>query len=194
MTDHGLNATITHTTSVGELLTATPRPDLVILDLLLGDASTPTRNIASLREAGFAVLVITSGERPELVREAAHAGVLGVICKTEPDDVIARAINTALRGEPVESADWAAAIDTDQQFAPTPSPRERDVLARWASGETAAGVAELLEISVHTVNMYLRRIKEKCEAAGQPARTKSELRAAAHRAGLAPRPWWRRKA
>lgn len=165
--------------------------DVVVLDLILGDASPPAANVARLHGAGYAVLVITSGERPDLVREAAQAGVLGVVRKSESDTVIVAAIEAAARGEVVGSVDWAAAIDSDAEFVPQLSPREREVLALWASGETAIGVADALGVSVNTVNKYLGRIKQKYNDAGNPARTKAELRAAAQRAGLAPKPWWR---
>ncbi|WUM28149.1 response regulator transcription factor [Nocardia salmonicida] len=185
-------ATITHHRSVAEFLAASQPPQLVILDLQLGDSTTPANSIALLAAATHRVLVITSGERPDLVREAAHAGVLGVVCKSEPDAVIAEAVRTASRGEVVGSVDWAAAIDSDAAFVPNLSPREREVLSLWASGETAKGVAEMLNLSVNTVNVYLRRVKEKYEAVGNPARTKGELRAAAQQAGLVPKTWWGR--
>ena len=90
------------------------------------------------------------------------------------------------------AANKAAAVDSDASFVPHLSPREREVLTLWASGETAKGVAEMLHLSVNTVNVYLRRVKEKYEAVGHPARTKSELRTAAQQAGLVPKTWWER--
>ncbi len=192
LADYRVTATVTHHRTVDEVLASPRQPQLVILDLMLGDSTTPTDNITRLATATHRILVITSGERPDLVREAAQAGVLGVVCKSEPDAVIAEAIRTASRGEVVGSVDWAAAIDSDASFVPNLSPREREVLTLWASGETAKGVAEMLNLSVNTVNVYLRRVKEKYEAVGNPARTKSELRTAAQQSGLVPRTWWER--
>ncbi|WP_312870881.1 response regulator transcription factor [Gordonia asplenii] len=183
--------TVEHFSTVDDLVNSAGMFDLVILDLILGDATEPTENVDRLNAAGHRVLVITSGERPELVRAAVRAGVLGIVRKSEPDEVIAGAVESALLGEPVASTDWAAAIDSDGEFVPQLSPREREVLAMWASGETAKSVAELLGVSTNTVNVYLRRIKDKYEAIGRPARTKAELRAAAQHAGLSPRPWWK---
>lgn len=191
LADYGLSATVEHFPTVSQLLAQHETFALVILDLILGDSTEPAGNVSQLKAAGQRVLVITSGERPELVRAAARAGVLGVVPKSEPDEVVARAVAAALRGESVSSTDWAAAIDSDAEFVPQLSPREREVLALWASGETAKGVAEALDVSPNTVNAYLRRIKDKYEAAGRPARTKAELRAAAQRSGLSPRPWWK---
>ncbi|MGW6426692.1 LuxR C-terminal-related transcriptional regulator [Nocardia sp. NPDC055053] len=189
--ESNIAATLTHYSCVADLIDTGDARDLVILDLVLGDATTPTDNIAHLTAAGYQILVLTSAERPDLVREAIRAGVLGIVRKSEPESVIATAIHTAARNGTVTSVDWAAALDGDAGFVPHLSTRERDVLALWASGETAKGVAELLGLSVNTVNGYISRIKAKYEHSGHPARTKSELRDAAQRAGIAPKAWWR---
>lgn len=164
---------------------------LVILDLLLGDGSAPADNIARLRGAGVPVLVVTSGERPDLVREALRAGVVGVVRKSERDEIIVDAVRRALRGEPVDTVDAAAAVDGDTGFLPRLSPREREALTLWASGETAPGIADIMDVSVHTVHTFLRRVRQKYEETGEPVRTKAQLRAVAQRDGLVPRPWWR---
>ncbi|MFC9872651.1 response regulator transcription factor [Nocardia salmonicida] len=186
-----VDATVTHYQCVSELIAEGRQWDVVILDLVLDDASTPTNNIVELNAAGHQVLVITSAERPDLVREAARAGVLGIIRKSEPEAVIAESVKTAARHGVVTSVDWAAALDGDAGFVPHLSAREREVLALWASGETAKSVAEMLGLSVNTVNGYIGRIKVKYEESGYPARTKAELREAAQRAGIAPKSWWR---
>ncbi|MFC9872658.1 response regulator transcription factor [Nocardia salmonicida] len=178
--------------TVSELLAETTDLDLAILDLLLPDASSPADNVAQLRAAGIQTLAYTSGDRPDLVRLAAAAGALGVIRKTEQCAVVVEAISLALQGQPVGSMDWAAAIDTDT-FVKNLTPREQEVLALWASGETAQGVAELLDVTTNTVNVYLKRIREKYEAGGRQVRTKAELRLAAQDDRLAPRPWWRKR-
>ncbi|MFC9471964.1 LuxR C-terminal-related transcriptional regulator [Nocardia sp. NPDC056952] len=191
--DFAVTATVAHYRSVPALLAEPSVFDLVILALLLGDSSTPAQNVARLNDSGNRVLVITSGARPDLVREATRTGVLGVVYKSEADAVIANAIWTAAQGGTVSGSTPTA--DTDlHEFEPELSPRERDVLALWASGETARGIAEVLELSVNTVNIYLRRVKSKYEAAGYAVHTKTDLRVAAHRTGIAPPPWWRPRA
>ena len=63
--------------------------------------------------------------------------------------------------------DWAAAIDSDEAFVVDLSPRQREVLELYASGESAARVAELTYLAVDTVNMYLDRIRLKYSNAGR---------------------------
>jgi DNA-binding NarL/FixJ family response regulator len=179
--------------SVDDLLARTTKLDLVVLDLRLPDGSSPTANVGRLRAAGINILVLTSGDEPFLVREAARAGVLGVLCKAEPDDVVVAAIRTAAEGTAVPTTDWAAAIDGDTEFVEVSlSTRERQVLALYASGEPAARVARLTGLSVETVNVYLGRIRVKYERAGRPAPTKTDLLKRAIEDGWLPIPRHRR--
>jgi DNA-binding NarL/FixJ family response regulator len=72
--------------------------------------------------------------------------------------------------------DWAAAIDSDGDFTEVNlSPRQREVLYHYASGEPAARVAKLTGLTEDTVNAYLARIRQKYAEAGRPARTKTDL-------------------
>lgn len=162
--------------TVPELLADAPELDLVILDLRLADGSSPKSNVEQLRAAGLEALVFTSAEDPYLVRLAAKAGVLGVLRKSEPSANVVAAISTAANGEQVVTTEWAAAIDGDPGLLDVGlSPRQRDVLALYASGEKAHRVATLTGLAPHTVNDYLGRIRAKYAEAGRPARTKTDL-------------------
>lgn len=161
--------------TVLELLAGHTPVDVVLLDLMLADGSTPTGNVRTL--AGVApVLVFTSGERPQLVREAGRAGVAGMIRKSELPGAIVDAIRAVVRGEVVASADWAAALDSDAPFvAAQLSGREAEVLALYAAGETAERVGAQLFISRETVLDHIRRIRAKYAAVDRPAQTKVDL-------------------
>ncbi|CAM4526970.1 response regulator [Nocardia ninae] len=179
--------------TVEALITRMPVLDLVILDLLLPDESSPRENVMRLAAVGVhRVLVLTSGDRPDLVRDAARAGVLAVIRKSETSEAIRAAIRAVAAGDTVGSIDWAAAIDADPNRAGL-APREEETLALYASGESARGVAALMGITPNTVKLYLSRIREKYAAVQRPANTKSELRQAAIDDGYTPRAWWRRR-
>lgn len=162
--------------TVPDLLGSGQQLDLVILDLRLADGSSPKSNVEQLRDAGLEALVFTSAEDPYLVRLAAKAGVLGVLRKSEPTATVIAAIDAAANGEQVVTTEWAAAIDGDPGLHDVGlSPRQRDVLALYASGEKAARVASLTGLAPHTVNDYLARIRAKYAEAGRPARTKTDL-------------------
>ena len=173
--------------SVQELIAQTQRLDCVLLDLRVADGSTPTANLAALTALAIPVLVYTSGDRSDLIREATRAGATGVLRKSEPPDVVVGAIRSLLRGEPVVTAEWAAALDFDPDFATVHlSPREAEVLTLYASGETAERVAALLFISRETVHDHVRRIRAKYAAADRPALTKVDLYRRAVEDGLVP--------
>jgi DNA-binding NarL/FixJ family response regulator len=150
--------------------------DLVLLDLSLRDASNPAENVEILRSWGAQVLAFTSGENPYLIREAARAEVLGILRKSTPPAGIVAAIELAGAGNPVITADWAAALDSDLDLASAQlTARERQVLALYASGLGAKSVAVRLGISENTVDDHIRRIRREYALLGRQAGTKVDL-------------------
>lgn len=159
--------------------------DLVLLDLRLDDGSSPGDNVTALHAAGIPTLAYTAGEDPALLRAAARAGVLGVVRKSDEVSVLVESIRRALAGEAVATTDWAAALDADVAIADAQlSPRERQVLALYASGETAQGVAEAMGLSRDTIINYVGRIRTKYALAGRPASTKVDLHVRAQEDGI----------
>ena len=162
--------------SVRGLLQRAADLDVVPLDLILADGSTPAENIRALRSAGYPVLALTSGERPQLVREAGRSGVAGMVRKSEPADVILTQIRAVLRGEVAATPDWAAALDSDTRFVSARlTAREAEILELYASGETAERVAGELFISRETVVDALKSIRAKYADAARPVRNKVDL-------------------
>jgi len=175
--------------TVPELLEQTTELDLVLLDLRLADGSTPRSNVNTLREHGIGVLAYTSGEDPYMLRQAARAGVLGVLPKTENEATVVAAIREAAVGHIVPSAEWAAAIDGDPGLPNVGlTPRQREVLELYASGLTAGSVARRTGLSEQTVLDYINRIRRKYAEAGRPAASKTDLYQRALEDGFAPLP------
>lgn len=167
---------VRRTKSVGELVGRPCDVELVVLELQLGDGTSPADNIEALRRWGSRVLVLTSGESPYLVREASRADPLGIVRKSAPAEVVLEAVALATRGEPVASAEWASALDSDPLLSSAPlTQREREVLELYASGVGAKQVAAQLFVSENTVNDHLRRIRRVYREIGRPASTKVEL-------------------
>lgn len=174
---------------VDELLAAQVAAELVVLDLNLGNGTSPTVNVARLHEQGSMVIAFTSAEHPFLLRMAARAGVLGVIRKSAPAADFTEGLRRAARGDVVVSADWAAAIDSDPELAEAVlSPQEGRVLQRYASGMAAKSVAYDLGISEHTVEDYLKRIRSQYAAVGRWSPTKVDLYKRALEDGYLPFP------
>jgi DNA-binding NarL/FixJ family response regulator len=160
--------------TVNTLLAMATELDLVLLDLRLGDGTSPIANIEALRAAGIPVLVYTSGDEMFMVRQAASAGVMGVVRKNAREAELLDAMRRALSGDTVPSIDWAAAIDSDPGFVDL-SPQLRRVLELYAAGESSARVARELNISTETVTDYVNRIRGRYNTAGRPAPTKTDL-------------------
>lgn len=150
--------------------------DLVLLDLRLQDGSDAGENVARLMRRGARVLIFSAGDDPDSVRAAARAGALGMVRKSEDDDVLLESIRAAAAGVAVASTEWAAALDADSALADAGlSAREQQVLALYAAGESAQRVAYLTGLSRDTVTHYVGRIRAKYARAGRHAGTKVEL-------------------
>jgi len=151
-------------------------PDVVLLDLSLGDGSNPFANTQQLTAGGARVLAYTSGDRPGLVRDAARAGAVGMIRKTEQIGAIVDAVRAAAAGGIVAGADWAAALEGDRVLTDARlTPREAEVLSLYSSGATADQVAEALYLSRDTVTEYISNIRKKYLAVDRSAPTKVDL-------------------
>jgi len=178
--------------TVSELLETTSpdeKIDLVILDLRLADGSSVTSNVNRLRARGADVLAFTGGDDAQLMRAAARSGVLGVVRKSEPTDVLLDAVARAAVGETIASTDWAAALDGDPDLSDAAlSPRERQVLSLYAAGAKAPLVASRTGLSESTVIDYIRRVRSKYERVGRPANTKIDLYKRALEDGILPIP------
>jgi DNA-binding NarL/FixJ family response regulator len=150
--------------------------DVVLLDLDLGDGTTPEGNVAAIRAAGPEVLVLSASDRPPAVRAAIRAGARGYALKHEHADAIRSAIREVAAGRDWISPRLAyifASDDTDDR--PTLSNQERRALQLYATGLPLKSVAKRMAISEETVKQYLGRVRQKYTVAGRAAPTKLEL-------------------
>ncbi|WP_432545179.1 sigma factor-like helix-turn-helix DNA-binding protein [Kineococcus sp. SYSU DK002] len=178
--------------TVPELLSAlsgTAAPDVVLLDLRLGDGSRPAGNVAALCAAGSRVLVYTEGRLHAEALEAMQAGAQGVLLKDRPVATVAEALWAVSEGDTVSSAETAAALQVDESLTSHLSPQERRVLELYAGGMPARSVALRLGVTPETAKSYLKRIRAKYAAVDRPAYTRMELyRRAVEDGVLAPVP------
>lgn len=174
--DPGLHLVATAST-VDELLSdpARPVPDIVLLDLRLGDGSRPDENVTKLVERGSRVLVYTEGRQHTEALAALQAGAQGVLLKDRPVATVALALRAVAAGETLESAETAAALQVDESLTSHLSPQERRVLELYAGGMPARSVALRLGVTLETAKSYLKRIRAKYAALDRPAYTRMEL-------------------
>ncbi|MFJ2552290.1 LuxR C-terminal-related transcriptional regulator [Microbacterium sp. NPDC087591] len=163
--------------TVAELVAFRQRMDVILLGLTLSDGSTPAQNIAALSWTGARVLAYAADEQIGLIREAARAGAVGMVKKSDEAPQLVATLRAAARGQLAASADWAARIGKGESAVARVnlSTREGEVLALYAAGETAERVAQALFVSRETVLDHIRRIRMKYAAVGRPALTKVDL-------------------
>ncbi|WP_261165889.1 response regulator transcription factor [Microbacterium sp. Marseille-Q6965] len=161
-----------------------PSPDVVLLDLTLGDGTTVTENVVRLA-VDSAVIIHSVADRPAAVREALAAGAVGVVSKSSPIDEVIDAIGAAARGEPLNNVEWASAVEGDRAFADAQlSSREREVLRLYAAGLPLKVVADRLGVAYSTAKENITRVRVKYTEVGRPAPTKVDLLKRAMEDGL----------
>jgi DNA-binding NarL/FixJ family response regulator len=160
------------------------RPSVALLDVDLGPGTAPVgARAAQLTDQGVGVLLISAFDDGAAVRSGLASGALGFVAKRVSYETLADALLTVARGELYLSVDLAAILATAND-APDLSPRELDALRLYASGLKLSAVAHRMGISPHTAKEYLDRVRGKYAQVGRPARTRTELYAAASKDGL----------
>lgn len=163
-------------------------PGVLLLDVELGPgAADVATNTAACRSAGIPVLLISAFDDAVAIRSGMHAGALGFVPKRVSYGQLMEALSMVARDELYLSVDLAAMLASAAD-TPDLSPRELDALRLYASGLKLTAVAHRMGISPHTAKEYLDRVRAKYQQVGRPARTRTELYAAASRDGLLPSP------
>ena len=160
--------------------------DCAVLDLDLGDGSSPVVNTAQLVDAGCRVLIVSALADPATVRAALRAGALGFVSKAAPLEDLAESLRATLRGEPSTSRDVAEILYSDESPSVQLSERERTAMVLYASGLKIDAVARRMDVKPATVQEYIKRVREKYLRAGTPLPSKTDLYRQAKEEGLVP--------
>ena len=149
------------------------RPDLVILDISLGgpDGLELLKQIRT-RNTDLPVLVLSMHDEMTYAERVLRAGANGYIMKQEATDRVLTAIRRILEGQ-VYMPDRVANrllrqyAHTSTVTARSPlaalSDRELEVFRLIGAGRSTRQIAEILHLSVKTVESYQAHIKEKLE-------------------------------
>jgi DNA-binding NarL/FixJ family response regulator len=145
------------------------RPDVVLMDIHLpGESGIDC--VPRLRKAlpRTQVIMLTIEENPERVFESLKAGATGYLVKhASPREILDAVAEVHRGGAPMSSQIARKVVTAFRQPLPSAredlrlSPREEQVVRLLAKGHRPKDIAEALEISLTTVNTYVRNIYEK---------------------------------
>ena len=146
---------------------AAPQVDVVLLDLHLPGIEG-AEGVKHVVEQGHRVLVVSAAGGAQDVIDAVAAGAVGYLTKDADDEDIQRAVKAVAAGQTYVSPTLAAFLITANRQASSPtyqlSPRELEILALVASGETDRDIAKQLHLATATVYSHLERIRDKTGA------------------------------
>ncbi len=142
------------------------KPDVVLMDLDMPGMSG-IDCVASLcgQIPEIRTVMLTVYEQDENVFNSLAAGAYGYLVKRTPPAKLLDAIREVSEGGSPMSAHIARKVVASfhQSARTSLSPQENNVLSRLSQGHTYDHIAQELDISVHTVRNYIRRIYEKLQ-------------------------------
>ena len=147
------------------------KPDVVVMDIAMPllNGLEATRQIKR-QCPGVRVLMLTQHDNEEYIRQALEAGAMGYILKDAAADELVSAIRSVQRGEAVLSPAITRLVIEDylrwggirpNEKMDGLSAREREILQLIAEGHTNKQIAEILTISVKTVQAHRLNLMQK---------------------------------
>src|SRR5690242_15625886 len=150
-------------------LVDTLKPELVLLDITMPDGGgfdvlqQLSQNFPKIR-----VIVLTVHEAGEYALRAMREGAAGFLPKSAASAELEQAIQTVVRGEVYISPETSRKTlleygkgTTKRDLLETLSPRQREVLRLIAEGRTTKQIAQVLAISVKTVETHRAQLMER---------------------------------
>lgn len=149
------------------------KPDVVVMDIAMPllNGLEATRQIKT-QCPEVKVLILSMHDNEEYIRQVLEAGAMGYILKDAAARELINAIQSVYRGEAVLSPAVTRLVIEDylrwggtrpQEESDGLSPREREVLQLIAEGYTNKQIAEILSISIKTVQAHRNNLMQKLD-------------------------------
>jgi DNA-binding NarL/FixJ family response regulator len=156
---------------VDALLAAKPAADVVLIDLkLAGTGRAPSLQgphaVHAVVLAGYRALVYTNEVRRTVLVNCLSAGAQGIVHKAEPLAALADSVAIVAEGRIVITRELTGLAELAERRRQLPglAPREREVLAGRARGESFPSIGKRLHISPQTATGYMDGVKAKFAA------------------------------
>lgn len=152
---------------------STLRPDVVLMDIAMPSLNglEATRQIKR-DHPEVSVLVLTMYDHEEYFRQVLEAGASGYIIKRAATSDLVAAIFAVYNGEAVLSPSITRLLledyfrresDKSETEPDLLSPREREILQLIAEGNTSREIAEILSLSIKTVQSHRTSLMQKLD-------------------------------
>ncbi|MFF9076680.1 response regulator [Streptomyces sp. NPDC014735] len=143
-------------------LAAKLTPDVVLMDLQLGEGIDGVEATRRISATGVHVLVLTTYDTDADITRAIGAGATGYLLKAERPEELFAAIRSAAQGRTTLSPPVASRVMARmREPRPALTDRELDILAQLSQGLGNRDIARALFISEATVKTHLGRIYDK---------------------------------
>jgi DNA-binding NarL/FixJ family response regulator len=155
--------------------------DIAILDISMPKLTglQAARRILEYRP-DVRVLMLSMHDNEEFLFESLRVGAAGYVLKSSAESDLVGACRTAMRGEPFLYPKAVGALVRDYlgrvqrgELSPSEdlSPRESEVVKLIAEGHTSREIADILSISVNTVERHRHNVLEKLDLRDRVALT-----------------------
>ncbi len=151
-----------------QVTTAPAKPDLLIAVIERGSSGLYAQLESIIRTTTTKVLLVLGDLEKDAIHKIKKIGINGIITKQCSKEEITNAISTTLHGQPFMCGKVLDVLFSDKDPENEPqadvsllSKRELEVLALITQQHTTSEIAELLNLSVHTINSHRKNILKK---------------------------------
>ncbi|MBI2940385.1 MAG: response regulator transcription factor [Chloroflexi bacterium] len=161
-------------------------PDVVVMDIAMPDLNglEATRRIKQ-DDPQVQILALTMHENERYFFQMIHAGASGYVVKGAPPSDFLQAVRSVHQGQAYLYPSLAKKLleeylssraRDDREVSDDLTDREREVLRLIAEGKTGKEIAELLTLSVHTVERHRQNIMGKLQLHNRAELTRYAIR------------------
>ncbi len=139
------------------------KPDVILMDLNMPEiGGLAATEMLLERDPDLRILVLSMHDSPEYISTALSHGAMGYVLKDVQTDEIKIAIDAVMKGQKYLCTGARGSIEPPEGDAREQlTSREQTVLLQLAQGKSNKEVAQILYISVRTVETHRKNIKRK---------------------------------